>query len=84
MPIIARIETDQPTELEKKLLMSLVFTTTLDQDERDDMIERINHCTDYKDFEQLQYKLEDRQQSINDIQNPSQKDINRFILKVVK
>lgn len=82
MPIIARIETDQPTELEKRLLMSLVFTTTLEEDEREDMINRINNCTDYKDFEQLQYKLEDRQQSIHDIPNPSQRDINNHLRKI--
>lgn len=82
MPIIATTNPDQPTELEKRLLMSLVFTTTLDGDEKEDMISRINNCTDYKEFEQLQYKLEDRQQSIHDVKNPSQKDINNHLRKV--
>lgn len=84
MPIIARIETDQPTELEKRLLMSLVFTTTLDEEEREDMINRINNCTDYKDFEQLQYKLEDRQQGVHDTPNPSYKQIWQHIKKIVR
>lgn len=79
MPIYATINEDQPTELEKRLLMSLVFTSDLDQDEKEEAMNRINNCTNYKEFERLQYQLEVRQQGINDIQNPSQKDIMNFI-----
>jgi hypothetical protein len=49
MPIIATYNTDQPTEMEKQLLMSLVFTSDLGQGEKDEMMNRkLCNCTDYK------------------------------------
>lgn len=82
MPIIATYNDDQPTELEKKLLMSLVFTSDLKEDERDVIMNRINNCTDYKEFEKIQFELEVSQESIHSIQNPSQKDIMNFINRI--
>jgi hypothetical protein len=83
MPILATYNPDEPTEMEKKLLMSLVFTSDLHSDEKEEMMNTINNCPDYKAFEQLQYRLEMRQQSIHEIQNPSQKDISNFLKGIV-
>jgi hypothetical protein len=84
VPIIATYNDDQPTEIEKQLLMSLVFISDLDQEEKDETMQRIVNCTDYKEFTRLQYQLEVRQQTINNIPNPSQADISRHILKIVR
>lgn len=84
MPIIATYNQDQPTETERRLLMSLVFTSDMDEDGKDEMIQRIANCTDYKNFMELEGQLESRQQTINNIPNPSQADINRHILKIVR
>jgi hypothetical protein len=84
MPIIATYNEDQPTEIEKQLLMSLVFISDMDEEEKEDTMQRIVNCTDYKEFTRLQYLLEVRQQTINNIPNPSQADISRHILKIVR
>jgi hypothetical protein len=84
MPIIATYNEDQPTEIEKQLLMSLVFISDLDEEEKDETMNRIINCTDYQEFTRLQYQLEVRQQTINNIPNPSQADISRHILKIVR
>lgn len=84
MPIIATYNQDQPTEMEKKLLMSLVFTSDMDDERKEEMIQRIANCTDYKCFMELEGQLESRQQTINNIPNPSQADIKRHILNIVR
>lgn len=84
MPIIATYNEDQPTELEKQLLMSLIFTSDLEGEEKEEMIKTVMNCMDYKDFTTLQYQLEVRQQTINNIPNPSQADITQHVLKIVR
>jgi hypothetical protein len=84
VPIIATYNEDQPTEMEKQLLMSLVYFSNLDHEERDIMIHRINNCTDYKEFQRLQFQLEDRKESIHNVPNPSYRQIWDHILKIVR
>jgi hypothetical protein len=84
VPIIATYNEDQPTEIEKQLLMSLVFISDMDEEEKEEAMNRIINCTDYQEFTRLQYQLEVRQQTINNIPNPSQADISRHILKIVR
>lgn len=71
-----------PNEIEKRLLLSLVHTSDLGDEEKEEFRAMIRYCYDYKVFEQIQYKLEHRQQSIHQIQNPSQKEICRHLRKV--
>lgn len=82
MPILATYNEDQPTEMELRLLRSLVLTSDLDEEEKEEMMLKIQGCTDYKKFEIIQYQLEVRQQSIHSIINPSQRDINNHLRKV--
>jgi hypothetical protein len=82
MPIIATYNHDQPSDAEKKILVSLVFTSDMEEEEREDTLLRINGCTDYKEYQKLQYSLEVRQQSIYDIPNPSQTDILNHLRKL--
>lgn len=74
---------DVPTKEERELLKSLVYNSDLDEDERNAAFEKIDTCPDYKMFERIQHKLESRQVPIDQIQNPSQKDINKHLSKVV-
>lgn len=73
---------DVPTNEERQLLKSLVYNSDLTEDEKEAAFEAIEVCPNYKRFEQIQIKLEARQLSIDQIQNPNQKDINTHLRKV--
>jgi phage recombination protein Bet len=72
-----------PTEQEKQLLKSLVYTSNMTEDEKDLAFETIDACRSYKQFEKIEHRLQDRQPSIDEIPNPNQKDINKHMKKVV-
>lgn len=74
---------DVPTNEERQLLKSLVYNTDLDEAEKEAAFEAIDTCNNYKRFEQIQHKLESRKLSIDQIQNPNQKDISDHLRKVV-
>jgi phage recombination protein Bet len=74
---------DVPTNEERALLKSLVYNSDLDESQKEAAFEAIDTCTNYKKFEAIQHKLEARQLSIDQIQNPNQKDINGHLKKVV-
>lgn len=74
---------DVPTKEERDLLKSLVFTSDLTDEEKESAFEAIDTCSSYKKFQAIEHKLEARQLSIDQIQNPSQKDINKHLKKVV-
>ena len=44
----------------------------------------INCCNDYKTYQKILYRLEVRSKPIDQIINPSQKDINKHLKKTVK
>lgn len=73
---------DVPDEGERQLLRNMVYNSDLTEDERDSAFQTIDKCTSYKQYEKIQSRLEDRQLSIDQIQNPSQKDINSHLKKV--
>lgn len=79
---IAQEINDVPTNEERVLLKSLVYNTDLDEEQKNAAFESIDTCTTYKQFEKIQMKLEARKLSIDQIQNPNQKDINNHIKKV--
>jgi phage recombination protein Bet len=72
-----------PSDLEKKLLQSLVYNSDLSEDEQEKAFEAINNCSNYKTFEKIQYRLEARKKTIDQLQNPNQSDINSHLRKVV-
>lgn len=74
--------TDVPTKEERDLLKSLVYNSDLTETEQEQAFEKIDTCTNYKSFEKIQHRLEERQKSIDTITNPSQKDINQHLKKV--
>jgi hypothetical protein len=74
---------EAPSDLEKQLLKSLVYNSDLENHEKEAAFQTIDTCTNYKRYQQIQHKLEARQLSIHQIKNPSQKDINNHLAKVV-
>lgn len=71
-----------PTQGELQDLRQLVYTTTLNDDGKYNAFESIDKCTDYKMYEKLKLRLEDLQQSIDEIHNPSQKTISHHLKKL--
>lgn len=73
---------DVPTKEERQLLKSLVYNSDLNDEQKDAAFEAIDTCVNYKQFEKIQHKLEARQLSIDQIQNPNQSDIGNHLRKV--
>lgn len=74
---------DVPTEGERQDLRNLVYNSTLIEEHQQLALERIELLTNYQDYHKLQMKLENNQKPIDQIINPSQKDINKHLKKVV-
>ena len=77
-------EPDGPTEDERKILRDLVFNSTLDDSDKEIALATIETCTDYKRYQTIQYRLESIQKPLDQIVNPSQKDISKHIKKTIK
>lgn len=77
-------EPNGPTEDERAILRNLVFSSTLDEAGQEMALSSIEACTDYKRYQQLQYRLESLQKPIDQVTNPSQKEINKHLKKSVK
>jgi hypothetical protein len=75
---------DTPTDQEKALLSSLIDDTDLTDKEKSSAIQAINSCNDYKTYQAIQHRLENRKKPIDQIVNPSQKDITNHLKKSVK
>jgi hypothetical protein len=73
-----------PTQDEKFILLNLIEHTDLSDDEAKMAADSINNCQDYKTYQKLQHRLEARKKPIDQIVNPSQKDINKHLKKAVK
>ena len=69
---------------DKSVLKQLVYNSDLTGEEREAAFSAIDLCSDYGTYQKIQHRLEARQQSIDMIVNPSQKDISKHIRKTVK
>lgn len=74
---------DMPTEEEKDLLRKLVFTSNLDDAHRKEAHATIDGCKSFDLYMKIQARLEQLQPSIDEITNPSQKDINKHLRKTI-
>jgi phage recombination protein Bet len=72
-----------PTPGEIKMLIDMVYSSTLTDDVKEKTLEVINGCTNYEMYQKLQFKLEGVQQGFDDVANPSQKDITNKIKKII-
>ena len=73
---------DEPTQDEKRILINLVYGTDMNDEERDKAFELIEKCDNYETYQKIQFRLEDRQLPLDQIQNPNQKDISKHIKKL--
>lgn len=73
-----------PSEDERQILRNLVFNSSLDSSGKEMALSSIEACTDYKKYQQLQYRLEALQLPLDQIVNPNQKDISKHIKKLAK
>lgn len=73
---------DVPTEGEKQILRKLVFTSTLNEDGKEAALTSIEACTDYTKYQQLQHRLEALQTPLDQVTNPTQKDISNHLKKL--
>ena len=75
---------DAPTKQEKDLLERLVFSSNLEEYEINKALIAIRECPDYETYQKIQHRLENRQITIDQIPNPTQKDITKHLKKSVK
>ncbi len=73
---------DMPDESERKILVNMVFNSTLDEAARIATLEKIANCQNYKQYELYKNKLENVQKGFDDVTNPSQADINKKMRQI--
>lgn len=74
---------DIPDESELWLLKNMLWDTRLSEDERELALQSIANCTDYKEYARLKFKIESFTRGIDEIVNPSQKDINHYLRQFI-
>lgn len=75
---------DEPTSEEKYLLHKLLNSSDLSEEEMEKAKKSIETCADYDTYQKIQFRLEDRQLSFDQIPNPNQKDISKHVKKLSK
>ena len=75
-------EDNYPTDGERDILRKLVWTTDMDDEERERAFEAIDLCPTYEYYQKLQFRLEERQLPLDQVQNPTQKEISKHIKKL--
>jgi hypothetical protein len=71
-----------PTDSEKQILRNLVFNTTLTEEQRESAFESIEKCVNYETYQKIQFRLEDLQLPLDQVTNPTQKEISNHIKKL--
>jgi hypothetical protein len=75
---------DVPDEGERQLLRQLAYDSDLNAEEMEQAMTAIDLCTNFKTYEKIQHRLEVRAKPIDQVVNPSQKDINKHLKKSVQ
>ena len=73
---------EKPDEDELRLIKALVYTSTLNEEEKEDSLSCIDKIGSYEDYLVMQWFLEEIQPSIDQIPSPRQRDINKHIKKL--
>lgn len=71
-----------PTEDEKNILRNLVHNTTLTEEQRANAWDSIDKCVNYETYQKIQFRLEDLQLPLDQVTNPTQKEISKHIKKL--
>jgi hypothetical protein len=75
---------DTPTKEEKLLLFTMLRQADLSVEDKQKASKAIEDCNDYRTYQAIANRLEDRKIPIDQIVNPSQKDITNHLKKSVK
>lgn len=75
---------DMPTDDEKDILRKMIYDTDLTEDEKKEAYAVIDGCRSYDLYAKIQARLEQRKVPIDQIPNPSQKDINKHLKQTVQ
>jgi len=75
---------DVPDEGERQMLRQLAYDSDLNAEEMEQAMTAIDLCSNYKTFEKIQNRLEIRRKPIDQVVNPSQRDINKHLKKSVQ
>ena len=75
---------DVPDEGERQMLRQLAYDSDLNADEMEQAMTAIDLCTNFKTYEKIQHRLEVRAKPIDQIVNPSAKDVNKHLKKSVQ
>jgi hypothetical protein len=75
---------DVPDEGERQMLRQLAYDSDLNAEEMEQAMTAIDLCSNYKTYEKIQNRLEIRRKPIDQVVNPSQKDINKHLKKSVQ
>jgi hypothetical protein len=75
---------DVPDESERQLLRNLLYSSDLSNEEKEMAMSAIDLCSDFKTYQKIQFRLEERQMHISTIPNPSKTDINKHLKKAVQ
>lgn len=73
-----------PTEGERKILRDLAFSSTLDEQKKEEALAMIEGCGNYGLYDKIRYRLESLQPGIDEIPNPSQGNINEHLKRFTK
>lgn len=73
-----------PTVVEKKELIRLAYSAKMDDEKRIEALALISGCVTYDLFQKIENRLKALQPSIDEIVNPSQKDINTHLRNAIK
>lgn len=79
MAIIACTNESVPSHEELNLLRKLVSDSLLEGEEIDLALWKIDNCTDYKDYQSLQFWLESIKKPFDLIVNPNAGDIKKHL-----
>lgn len=75
---------DTPTKEEKMILFAMLRDADLSVEDKQKASQAIEDCSDYKTYQAIGNRLENLKKPLNQIVNPSQKDITNHLKKSVK
>lgn len=75
---------DTPTKEEKLLLFTMLRQADLSVEDKQKASKAIEDCNDYRTYQAIANRLEDRKIPLDQIVNPSQKDISNHLKKSIK
>lgn len=73
-----------PAPGEKKILIDLVYSSTLTDEKKQEALATIAGCVTYELFQRIEHRLRDVQPSIHEIVNPNQTDIKKHLKATVQ